>query len=95
MNRATAVMTEWDAAVKTDATPRSRRVAELEATVAQLKTIARLRQSNTKLERKNQAAATVIAELSTQLAACRDDEPGTLIPLPKSKGHRPKARAHR
>jgi septal ring factor EnvC (AmiA/AmiB activator) len=96
MNRATAVMKDWDSAVKTDATPRSRRVAELEATVTQLKTtMARLRQSNTELERKNQAAATVIAELSTQLAACRDDQPGTVTLLPNRKGHRPKARGHR
>jgi septal ring factor EnvC (AmiA/AmiB activator) len=96
MNRATAVMKDWDSAVKTDATPRSRRVAELEATVTQLKTtMARLRQSNTELERKNQAAATVIAELSTQLASCRDDQPGTVTLLPNRKGHRPKARGHR
>ncbi|MDM3924572.1 hypothetical protein [Mycobacterium intracellulare] len=91
MNRAAAVMKDWDAAVKTDATPRSRRVAELEATVTQLKTtIARLRQSNTELERKNQAAATVIAELSTQLTACRRDEQGTLVLLPRRKGHIPR-----
>jgi len=91
MNRAAAVMKDWDAAVKTDATPRSRRVAELEATVTQLKTtIARLRQSNTELERNNQAAATVIAELSTQLTACRRDEQGTLVLLPRRKGHIPR-----
>ena len=91
MNRATAVMKDWDVAVKTDATPRSRRVAELEATVTQLKTtIARLRQSNTELERNNQAAATVIAELSTQLTACRRDEQGTLVLLPRRKGHIPR-----
>ena len=91
MNRAAAVMKDWDAAVKSDATPRSRRVAELEATVTQLKTtIARLRQSNTELERKNQAAATVIAELSTQLTACRRDEQGTLVLLPRRKGHIPR-----
>ena len=88
MNRAAAVMKDWDAAVKTDTTPRSRRVAELEGAVAQLKsTISRLRQTNTELERKNQAAATVIAELSTQLATCHGGENGTVVLLPRHKRH--------
>lgn len=86
MNRATAVMTEWEAAVHTDTTPRSRRVAELETNMAtSRKTIARLRQANTELERKNQAAATVIAELSAQLSVLRDGEQGTVALLPKRK----------
>lgn len=84
MNRAAAVMADWEAAVRSDTTPRSRRVVELEATVAELKkAVARLRQSHTELERKNQAAVTVIAELAAQLRASRRDEPiGTLRPLP-------------
>ncbi len=86
MNRATAVMTEWEAAVHTDTTPRSRRVAELEVALADLKKVVnRLRQSNTELERKNQAAATVIAELSAQLSVLRDGEQGTVALLPKRK----------
>lgn len=89
MNRATAVMTDWDAAVRTDATPRSRRVAELEATVAELrKVVARLRQSNTDLERKNQGAVTIIAELAAQLSAYRDGEPTTVTLLSASNKRR-------
>ncbi|MXO40439.1 hypothetical protein C6W93_27240 [Mycobacterium kansasii] len=82
MNRATAMMTEWEAAVRGDTTPRSRRVAELESTVTDLKkVVARLRQSNTELERKNQSAVTVIAELAAQLSAYRDGEPRTVALL--------------
>jgi predicted RNase H-like nuclease (RuvC/YqgF family) len=88
MNRATNVMTEWEAAVRFDTTPRSRQVAELEATVAELKkTVTRLRQSNTELERKNQAAVTVIAELAAQLTAFRGGEQGTVALLPARKVH--------
>jgi hypothetical protein len=86
MNRATAMMTEWEAAVRSDTAPRSRRVAELEATVTDLKkVVARLRQSNTELERKNQAAATVIAELAAQLSAQRDGERGRVALLTPRK----------
>lgn len=82
MNRATAMMTEWEAAVRGDTAPRSRRVSELETTVTDLKkVVARLRQSNTELERKNQSAVTVIAELAAQLSAYRDGEPRTVALL--------------
>jgi hypothetical protein len=86
MNRATTVIADWEAAVRNDITPRSRRVVELETTVAELKkAVARLRQSNTELERKNQAAVTVIAELAAQLSAYRDGEQGTVALLPRRK----------
>lgn len=90
MNRAGALLTEWDAAVCRDITPRSRRVAELEAMVTKLKkTLAELRQANTELRRKNQAAATVIAELSAQIEARSATHAATVIPLPKRQRRSP------
>jgi hypothetical protein len=89
MNRATAVITEWEAAVRTDTTPRSRRVAELETNMAtSRKIIARLRQANTELERRNQAAVTVIAELAAQLATYRDGQQATVTRLPARRAPR-------
>lgn len=84
MNRAAAVIADWNAAVGAESAPREARQVELQETVAKLKrAIAKLRQHNTELERRNQAAVTVIAELNAQLCASRGDEPtGTVTPLP-------------
>jgi len=83
MNRANAVIADWNTAVGTHAAPRDAQIIELNETTAKLKkTIATLRQRNTDLERKNQAAATVIAELHAQLSAARASVPrGTVTPL--------------
>ena len=83
MNRADAVLTDWNTAVGTQVAPRDSQIVELQGTVTKLKqTIATLRQNNTALERKNQAAVTVIAELHAQLQASRGAEPrGTVTPL--------------
>ncbi|XTP38089.1 hypothetical protein ACORG1_31925 (plasmid) [Mycobacterium sp. TJFP1] len=83
MNRATAVLADWDAATGTQSAPRDAELVELRATVTALKQmIAKLRRNNTDLERKNQAAVTVIAELHAQLSAARGAEPrGTVTPL--------------
>ncbi|KAA1429662.1 hypothetical protein [Mycolicibacter arupensis] len=83
MNRAEAVLADWNTAVGTQPAPRDSQFVELQETVTKLKqTIATLRQSNTGLERKNQAAVTVIAELHAQLQASRGAEPrGTVTPL--------------
>lgn len=83
MNRAEAVLADWNTAVGTQPAPRDSQFVEMQETVTKLKqTIAALRQSNTDLERKNQAAATVIAELHAQLRASRGAEPrGTVTPL--------------
>lgn len=83
MNRADAVLADWNTAVGTQPAPRDSQFLELQETVTKLKqTIAALRQSNTGLERKNQAAVTVIAELHAQLRASRGAEPrGTVTPL--------------
>lgn len=66
MNRATAVLVvDWETATGTQCAPRDAELIELQATVAALKQmIAKLRRDNTELERKNQAAVTVIAERS-------------------------------
>lgn len=90
MNRATAVIADWDAAVGAGPAPRDARLVELQETVAKLnRTIAKLRQHNTELERRNQAAVTVIAELNAQLWASRGDEPtGTVTPLPQRQQRR-------
>lgn len=72
MNRADAVMADWNDAVGAQSAPRDSPVVELQETVTKLKqTIAKLRQHNTDLERKNQASVTVIAELHAQLRAAR------------------------
>ena len=90
MNRAAAVIADWNTAVGRRSAPRDAQLVELQDKVSKLKqTIAELRQHNTELERRNQAAATVIAELNAQLRASRGDEPtGTVTPLP----HRQKRR---
>ena len=84
MNRAAAVIAEWNSTVGTQSAPRDAQVIELQDAVCKLKqTIAKLRQHNTELERRNQVAVTVIAELNAQLRATRGDEPtGTVTPLP-------------
>lgn len=88
MNRATAIMAEWDATVTADTKPRDPRLAELEATVSKLnRSITKLRKSNTELERKNHAAVTVIAELHAQLLAAQGEEPtGTVTPITRRNG---------
>lgn len=90
MNRAAAVIAEWNTAVGTQSAPRDAQLVELQDTVCKLKqTIAKLRQHNTELERRNQAAVTVIAELNAQLRATRGDEPtGTVTPLPDRQKRR-------
>jgi chromosome segregation ATPase len=84
MNRADAVIAEWNTAVGTNSAPRDAQLVKMQETVSNLKqTLAKLRQHNTELERRNQAAVTVIAELNAQLRASRGDEPsGTITPLP-------------
>jgi predicted RNA-binding Zn ribbon-like protein len=84
MNRAAAVIADWNAAVGAGSAPRDAQVVELRETVTKLKqTIAKLRQHNTDLENKNRSAVTVIAELHAQLRASRGDEPtGTVTQLP-------------
>lgn len=83
MNRAGAVLADWNTAVGARVAPRDSQIIELQGIVTKLKqTIATLRQSNTDLERKNQAAVTVIAELHSQLQASRGAVPrGTVTPL--------------
>lgn len=83
MNRADAIIAEWDTAVGTQAAPRDAQIVELKEMVSELKqTNATLRQRNTDLERKNQAAVTVIAELNAQLRASRGETPtGTVTPI--------------
>ena len=83
MNRADAVIADWNSAVGAQSAPRDSPVVELQETVTKLRqTIAKLRQHNTDLERKNQASVTVIAELHAQLRAARGAEPrGTVTPL--------------
>ena len=90
MNRADAVIAEWNTAVGTRTAPRDAQVVELQEAVTKLKrTNAKLRQRNTELERKNQAAVTVIAELHAQLRATRGAEPrGTVTPLPDRQTRR-------
>jgi len=88
--RAEAVIADWNAAVGTQAAPRDAQIIELQEAVSTLKqTIVTLRQRNTELERKNQAAVTLTAELHTQLRAVRGDEPqGTVTPLPNRQARR-------
>ncbi len=83
MNRADAVIAEWNIAVGTQAAPRDSQIVELREAISKLKqSVATLRQRNTELERRNQAAATVIAELSAQLRASRGETPtGTVTPI--------------
>jgi hypothetical protein len=83
MNRAAAVMADWNAAVGAESAPRDAQVVELQETVSKLKqAIAKLRHHNADLEHRNRAAVTVVAELNAQLRASRGDEPsGTVTPL--------------
>ncbi|MGV9709567.1 hypothetical protein ACWDTI_02730 [Gordonia sp. NPDC003424] len=83
MNRATAVIAEWDAATESQTAPRDSKLVGLEDTVSELRqTIAKLRDRNADLERRNNAAATVIAELHAQLQATHNQSPtGTVAPL--------------
>jgi hypothetical protein len=96
MNRATAVMAEWDAAVITDTKARDPRLVEVENTISELKhRLAKVRQTNTELERKNRAAVTVIAELNVQLLAARGAEPtGTITPIERGRRVPRSARHH-
>jgi predicted RNase H-like nuclease (RuvC/YqgF family) len=56
------------AAVGTESAPRDAQLVALQETVSKLKeAVTKLREENTTLKRKNQAAVTVIAELSAQL----------------------------
>jgi hypothetical protein len=69
-------MAEWDAAVVANPKPRDPRLVDCEETVSKLnRSIVKLRQSNTELVRKNQAAVTVIAEFHVQLLAAQQTEP--------------------
>jgi len=90
MNRATAVIAEWDAAVSTSTAPRDAQLVKLQETVSKLKSdITKLREENTSLKRKNQASVTVIAELGAQLRSARGEEPaGTVTPLPTERARR-------
>lgn len=83
MNRADAVIADWNSAVGTQSAPRDSQIAKLEDAVAKHKTsIAKLRRLNTELERRNRAAVTVIAELNAQLQASRGETPsGTVTPI--------------
>lgn len=87
MNRAAEVLAEWNAAVGTESTPRDAQLMRFEETVFKLKnSVAKLREENTALKRKNQAAVTVIAELNAQLRSARSEEPtGTVTPLRRDR----------
>lgn len=83
MNRAAAVIADWNAVVGAESAPRDAQVVELQETVSKLKqTIAKLRQHNSDLEHRNRAAVTVIAELYAQLRASRGEPTGTVTQLP-------------
>lgn len=62
----------------------------LQETVSKLRgAVTKLREENTALKRKNQAAVTVIAELSAQLQSAGGQEPaGTVTPLKKDRNQR-------
>jgi septal ring factor EnvC (AmiA/AmiB activator) len=65
-------------------------VIQLQETVSELKRrVAELRRDKMELERKNQAAVTVIADLNAQLRASRGEEPtSTVTPLPARQQRR-------
>jgi hypothetical protein len=96
MNRATGVIDEWNATVATETTARDPRLVELENVISEFKhTLAKLRQRNTELERKNRAAVTVIAELNAQLLTAQGAEPtGTITPIHRSRRVPRSARQH-
>lgn len=53
------------------------------------KVVEKLREEDTSLKHKNQAAVTVIAELNAQLRSARGEEPtGTVTPLRKDRAKR-------
>jgi hypothetical protein len=83
MNRATAVIADWEAAVGNESAPRNKSIQRLEQSVSKLqRSLALLREENTSLKRKNQAAVTVIAELHAELRAARGEElNGTVTPI--------------
>ena len=83
MNRATEVIADWNASVGAEAAPRDAELVGLQATVTELKKgVARLREHNSDLERRNRAAVTVIAELNAQLQASRGETPiGPVTPI--------------
>jgi hypothetical protein len=87
---ATAVIADWDAAVGTESAPRDAQLVASQETVSKLKeAVTKLREENTTLKRKNQAAVTVIAELSAQLQSASGHEPaGTVTPLKKARTQR-------
>ncbi|MCW1825000.1 hypothetical protein OLG66_29205 [Mycobacterium senegalense] len=89
MNRAAAVIADWDAAVDGHSAPRDSKIVELEETITKLRqTNAKLRGQNADLERRNKAAVTVIAELHAQVQACRGETPkGTVTPI---RGRQPR-----
>lgn len=88
MNRATAVIADWDAAIGDECAPRDSRLAALEEAVSTLKaTVAKLREENTSLMHRNQAAVTVIAELSAQLRST-DEVTGTVTEIRSPRAQR-------
>lgn len=82
MNRATAVIADWDAGVGTESAPPGAQLVASQTTVPKLKeAVIKLREENTTLKRKDQAALTVIAELSVHLQSASGHEPaGTVTP---------------
>lgn len=91
MNRASAVLDEWNAVVR-DTRPRDSKYAALEREAADLReTVGRLRKEKSELGRKIQAAVTVNAELNAELRALRGMDPtGTIVPLFQPRTSRPR-----
>lgn len=89
MNRALAVLEEWNSTVR-DTRPRDSKYAALEQEAAVLRaTVARLRKENGELGRKNRGAVTIIAELNSELRALRGMDPtGTIVHLVRPKSSR-------
>lgn len=91
MNRASAVIEEWNSAVR-DTHPRDSKYDALERETAALReTVGRLRKEKSELGRKIQAAVTVNAELNAELRALRGMDPtGTIVPLFQPRTSRPR-----
>lgn len=89
MNRASAVLDEWNTVVR-DTRPRDSKYAALEREAAALREkVGTLRKENAELSRKNQAAVTVNAELNAELRALRGLDPtGTVVPLVQPRASR-------
>jgi hypothetical protein len=88
MNRATTILADWDAAVGTDWAPQHPRPVALEAKISTLRElVAKLREENTALKRKNQAAVTVIAERVAQLRS-DPETTGTVTTLKTGRAQR-------